>query len=299
MLLKSTIKYFGELLLAAAAFVIAMPFGGLLATLLGFQQPVMPEGTTGLNSLLYLAQESPLFALTLSLLAVGISGRYMARALTLGLFGWCIYSLNTVIESIAFLNMSPTSAAFTAITFLLPCLACSAVTARLFQPVDPKIGWMTAARTFFNQRSVLSWSWRFITAALVFVPIYLLFGSLVVPFTGEYFRQQMYGLAMPSQTEVIKVLAIRSVLFLLACLPIIITWQKSNGSLFLSLGFGLFNLVGLLYMLVADYMPLAIRIPHTLEILADSFVHAGLLVILLVGSNLVHHEALQTTSENA
>jgi len=46
-------------------------------------------------------------------------------------------------------------------------------------------------------------------------------------------------------------------------------------------------------------MPLAIRIPHTLEILADSFVHAGLLVILLVGSNLVHHEALQTTSENA
>ena len=65
MLLKSTIKYFGELLLAAAAFVIAMPFGRLLATLLGSQQPVMPEGTTGSNSLLYLALESPLFALTL------------------------------------------------------------------------------------------------------------------------------------------------------------------------------------------------------------------------------------------
>jgi len=296
MSLKSTIKYTGKLLLSGAVFVIAMPFGGLLATLLGFQQPVMPEGTTGSNSLLYLVLESPLFALTLALLAVGISGRYMARALTLGLFGWFVYSLNTVIESVAFLNMSPTSAAFTAITFLLPCLACGAVTARLFPPVDPDIGWMIAARTFFNQRSVLSWSWRFITAALVFVPIYLLFGSLVVPFTGEYFRQQMYGLTMPSQAEVLKVLTIRSALFLLACLPIIITWQKSKRNLILSLGFGLFSLVGLLYMLVADYMPLAIRIPHTLEILADSFVHAGLLVTLLAGSKVAHHEALQAAS---
>jgi len=170
------------------------------------------------------------------------------------------------------------------------------VTARLFQPVNPNIGWMTAARTFFNQRSALSWSWRFIAAALVFVPIYLSFGSLVVPFTGEYFRQQMYGLTMPSQTEVIMVLTIRSVLFLLACLPIIITWQKSKWNLVLSLGFGLFSLVGLLYMLGADYMPLAIRIPHTLEILADSFVHAGLLVILLVGIKPAHHGALQAAS---
>jgi len=86
---------------------------------------------------------------------------------------------------------------------------------------------------------------------------------------------------MPSQTEVLLVLTIRSVLFLLACLPVIIAWQKSRWNLFLSLGFGMFMLVGLLYMLVADYMPLAIRIPHTLEILADSFVHAGLLVWLL------------------
>jgi hypothetical protein len=279
--LKSTIKYLGKLLLSGAVFVIAMQFGGLLATLLGFQQPVMPEGTTGWNSILYLALESPLFAFALSLLAVGISGRLMARALMLSLFGWCVYSLNTVIESIAFLNMSPSGATFTAITFLLPCLACGAVTARLFPPVEPNIGWMTAARKFFIQRSVYSWCWCFITAALVFVPIYLLFGSLVVPFTGEYFRHQMYGLTMPSQTEILKVLTIRSVLFLLACLPIIIAWQKSKWNLVLSLGFGLFVLVGFLYMLGATYMPLAVRIPHTLEILADSFTHAGLLVLLL------------------
>jgi hypothetical protein len=241
----------------------------------------MPEGTTGTTSILYLALESPLFALPLSLLAMGIAGRFKARALALGFFGWGVYSLNTAIESIAFLNISPSSAAFTAITFLLPCLACGIVTARLFPPIDPNMGWITAARTYFTQRTIPSWIWRFIAAALVFVPIYLLFGSLVVPFTGEYFREQMYGLTMPSQTEVLMVLTTRSILFLLACLPIIIAWQKPKWNLVLSLGFGLFVLVGFLYMLGATYMPLAVRIPHTLEILADSFAHAGLLVLFL------------------
>ena len=92
MSLKSSIKYLGELLLSCAIFVTAMPFGGLLATLLGFQQPIMPEGSTGSTSILYLALERLLFALALSLLAVGIAARYMARTLTLGLFGWCVYS---------------------------------------------------------------------------------------------------------------------------------------------------------------------------------------------------------------
>jgi hypothetical protein len=56
-------------------------------------------------------------------------------------------------------------------------------------------------------------------------------------------------------------------------------------SLFYSLGFALFVLVGLLYMLGAYYMPLEVRLPHTLEILVDSFAYAGVLVILLVKSD--------------
>jgi hypothetical protein len=63
-------------------------------------------------------------------------------------------------------------------------------------------------------------------------------------------------------------------------------WQRSKRSLFLSLGFALFVLVGFLYMLGAYYMPLAVRVPHTLEILADSFTHAGLLVVLLANGKL-------------
>jgi hypothetical protein len=40
------------------------------------------------------------------------------------------------------------------------------------------------------------------------------------------------------------VLFVRSVLFLFACLPTVIVWQRSTRSLFLSLGFALFVLEG-------------------------------------------------------
>ena len=77
------------------------------------------------------------------------------------------------------------------------------------------------------------------------------------------------------------VLMVRSLLFFFASLPIIVFWQQSNRELFLKLGFALFILVGLLYMLAAFYMPLEIRVPHTLEILAGSFAYAGMLVVLV------------------
>ena len=127
-----------------------------------------------------------------------------------------------------------------------------------------------------------AWVWRIAVAALIFVPIYLLSGSLVAPVTAAYFQGGLYGLRQPGQGEMLLVLSVRSVLFLFACLPILVVWQRSRRSLFLSLGFALFVLVGLLYMLGAYYMPLAVRIPHTLEILADSTVYAGVLVALLV-----------------
>lgn len=107
----------------------------------------------------------------------------------------------------------------------------------------------------------------------------------MIPFTGEYYRQNMFGLQMPAVDQLLLILFVRSVLFLLACLPILVLWQKSARSLSWSLGFVLFVLVGLLYMLAADWMPVAVRLPHTLEILADEFVYTGLLVALLVQGN--------------
>jgi hypothetical protein len=167
--------------------------------------------------------------------------------------------------------------------------------ALLFPSTEKGKSLAAIAKEFFGRRTVGAWVWRIAVAAVAFVPIYLFFGSLVAPITAAYFQQSMYGLRQPSQDEIFLVLVVRSVLFLLACLPIVVMWQRSNWSLFLSLGLALFVLVGFLYMLGATYMPLAIRIPHTLEILADSFAHAGVLVLLLAKGG-VH--LVQTVKES-
>jgi hypothetical protein len=65
--------------------------------------------------------------------------------------------------------------------------------------------------------------------------------------------------------------------------PILVLWQESNRTLFLTLGFALFVLVGLLCMLAADWIPVNVRLPHAVDILADEFVYPGALVMLLKG----------------
>jgi hypothetical protein len=62
---------------------------------------------------------------------------------------------------------------------------------------------------------------------------------------------------------------------------IIILWQKFRTALFWRLGFALYVLVGLIYMLISTWLPLYVRFPHALEILAGEFVYAGVLTALL------------------
>ena len=285
MTIKQLLINLGKLLLCSLAFILGAVIGGMVAALLGLQQPPMPEGVDSSFAFLLLLLESPLMALALALVARGLGGRLLSRALTLSFFTWVAYTLNTVIESLAFTTTTVAGALFTTVSFLVPSVFCGTAVALLFPSAEKGKSLAAIAKEFFGRRTVGAWVWRIAVAAVAFVPIYLFFGSLVAPITAAYFQQSMYGLRQPSQDEIFLVLVVRSVLFLLACLPVVVMWQRSNWSLFLSLGLALFVLVGFLYMLGATYMPLAVRVPHTLEILADSFTHAGLLVVLLAKSN--------------
>jgi hypothetical protein len=281
MKIKQTLINLGKLLLCSVAFIVGAVIGGTAAALLGLQQPPMPDGVDGSFAFLLLLVESPLMVYALVLVARGLGGGLLTRALALSLFTWVAYTLNTVIETLAFTTATIEGALFTTISFLVPGILCGAAVALLY-PAEGKVeGLADAAREFFGRRTAGAWIWRMAVAAVAFVPIYLLFGSMVAPLTAEYFQESTYGLRQASQDEILLVLSVRSVLFLVACLPIVVMWQRSYRGLFLSMGFALFVLVGLLYMLGAYYMPLAVRVPHTLEILADSMAYAGTLVVLL------------------
>jgi hypothetical protein len=137
---------------------------------------------------------------------------------------------------------------------------------------------------YFRQRTRSARVWRLLLAALIFMPIYYLFGLLVAPFVNEYYRQGEFGLALPTLATLLPVLFVRSVLFLMACLPVLVAWRGTNRTRWFSLGFALFVCVGLLNLLAAHWIPPWVRAIHLVEILADSFVYAGALVWLLTHS---------------
>jgi hypothetical protein len=258
-----------------------MVAGGLITSVLGLPPPPLPDGMDAARSSQYLMLLSPLFALALALLARGLAGGLLPRTLILAFVAWVAYSLNNAIEGTVVTSLPVPSAAFAAVVFMPACLLCGLAVAWLFPAATPGASWRETARRYFARCKALSWAWRLALAAVCFAPVYWFFGVLVTPFTLDYYRQNLYGLRMPSVEVLVPVLLVRSTLFMLACLPIIAGWLLTGKSLFWRLGFALFVLVGFIYMLAATYMPLSVRVPHTLEILADSLVHAGLLVLLL------------------
>ncbi len=293
MKIKHFLISFGKLLLCSLAFILGAILGGMIVSLLGLQPPPMPEEVDGNLAFLILMLESPLLALTLILIAHGLGGGLLIRAMTLSFFTWVVYTLNTTIESLAFTSTTVEGALFTTLSFLLPSILCGTAAAWLFPPRERGRSLADLVRSFINSRTSSAWLWRIAIATIVFVPIYLAIGSLVAPLTAQYFQENMFGLVQPSQEKMLLILIVRSLLFLLASLPVIILWRRSKLTLFLSLGFALFILVGLLYMLSAYYMPLEVRLPHTLEILVDSFAYAGFLVILLAKKDSHHVQKME------
>lgn len=277
--IKLLLINFGKLLVCAGAFALGMLLGGMLATGLKLPQPVMPAGLDASSAGLAMILESPLWALVLILLARHLAGNYPARALMLAALAWVSNSLNNQIEAAFFGNMG-SGFWFSNVTFLVPSLLVAAAVAWLFPPVVTGQTFSSVAPTFFARYSTLGWVWRLALGVVLFMPIYYFFGLLVVPFTIEYYRQGLYGLQIPPLNLLLAILSIRSLLFFLACLPILLAWQGSRERLVLYLGLALFYFVGFQALLIANWMPWSLRLPHLIEILADEFVYAGGLALL-------------------
>src|SRR5512143_1417483 len=118
---KSLFANIGKLLLCGVIFSVGTFAGGMLVTVLGLQQPAMPEGMDAQSAMLSLLLESPLLALVLALLARHLAGGFWTRALILFFLAWVANSVNNQIEAAAFAGMAE-GFLFTIITFLVPAL---------------------------------------------------------------------------------------------------------------------------------------------------------------------------------
>jgi hypothetical protein len=240
----------------------------------------MPVGADQATIAQYTLLASLILALGLAAVSRGLAGSFLSRWLTLFFFTWIAYGVNNYFEAAIFSTLSAASL-YTVVLFLPASLLCSAAVAWLFPPILPGASFSAQARAFFAARTIGSWTWRLLSAFLAFPLAYYFFGSLIAPIVLPYYLQGANQLVLPGWDQILPVLALRSLLFLLVCLPILIVWKLSNRRLFLTLGLALFILVGGISMLESYWLVPVLRMTHSLEFFADEMVYAGALILLL------------------
>ena len=274
------VHYFWKVPLCGLLFFIGLMPGAQLAAWLGLPTPDLPAGADQATIVQYTLLASLLLALGLAAVSRGLSGGFFSRWIVLFFFTWIAYGVNTYLEAAIFSTMSAASF-YTVVIYLPASLFCTAAVVWLFPSKMQATGFLAQARAFFADRTAGSWTWRLVVAFLAFPCAYLVFGMLISPIVLPYYQEGANQLNLPGWDQILPVLALRSLLFLLVCLPIIIVWKLSNRSLFLALGLALFILVGGIGMLEAYWLVPVLRVTHSLEIFADEILYAGVLTLLL------------------
>jgi hypothetical protein len=242
---KVVIGYIWRVPLCAFAYMAgAMASAGLVSRI-GMKLPPIPEQANEQMMGLCLLISSCVLAIGVGQLARRIRARYWVRCLILATLTYVCIGLNTPIEAAIFTNIGGMR---TMVIFsLLPCLLFGGVTALLFKPsgkAEP-FGWQVSH--FFSGGSMQKWAWRLAAAVCAFPVIYWTFGMMVAPWVIEYYKQGQFGLTLPGQ-----------------------------------LGFAFFVLVGLFGMIQTYWLGPVLLVLHTVEILVDSVVYAGVLALLFV-----------------
>jgi len=275
--------YLWRVVVCALAYMVGMAIGGMLAAVSGLPMPAMPEGTAEKESMAQLAVAAPVLVISLMPLALRQAGTFLARWLALGLFTYVSLGLNTAIEGAIFSNMGGTGAFV--IIFVAPTFLCAAAVAGLFVPRGVGEPLVARARGFFAAPSTVRWACRLVLAVLAFPVVYWIFGMLLMalmPQLMEYYTSGELGLVVPAPQVILGVQILRSSLFLISALPLMVMWNGSRGQLAAALGLAYAVTVGAFHLLQSSFMPLEMRLGHGTEIALDSFVYALALVWLLV-----------------
>ena len=278
-ILRVTAGYLWRLPLCALAYVVGAGAGGALISALGMPLPEIPEQADEQTMGLLLWVASLALAGGLVPLARRIQGPLWVRWLILATLCYVCLGLALPLEGAIFTSLR--GMALIPVFSILPCLLFAAVVALLFQPLDRNDPPVMDVRRFFRGRSTGNWVWHFVAALCAFPVIYWTFGMMVAPFVMEYYQQGQFALTVPRPGVIVLTQFVRSALFLVASLPILMTWSGSRRQLVLALGLAFYVLVGLFGMMQSYWLAPTLQVLHNTEMLIDSVVYALALAVLL------------------
>ncbi|HVU46290.1 MAG TPA: hypothetical protein VHD85_09205 [Terracidiphilus sp.] len=265
-------KDVGKLIVCWLAYVAALIVTGI--TIQSLQLPMMspPDEMTVATRFLIQLVAGALLVLGLYPLARGITGSIACRSIALGGFLLLALGLNGMLETKIFSSFLDGKLAGTIVFYVFLALFVGDLMGWVFGSAGQPAG--------LPHRNWKAWGGRGIVAWLAWPVIYFLFGISVTPIVMPYYRAGIVGLHIPLLTTVIATQLVRSIVFLCASLPFLALWNGSRRGLWLALGLAHMFVVGIYGLAAATFLPWTLRITHSVEIGCDSFVYAGLLVLL-------------------
>jgi hypothetical protein len=257
------------------AFVAALLGTGVIGGLLHLPAVPTPGGASA--QMLFFMQLVAGLVLVVGLvpLARGLAASVALRAGSIGSFLLLALGVNGMIEAKMFTHFLDNGMVSATIFYVILAVILGAA-----------LGWSFGASpqpASLPHRSWLAWIPRVAAVWLAWPLIYFLFGSCVAPIVVPYYNAGIAGLRIPALSTILAVQLVRSVVFLAASLPFVALWKGSRRGLWLTLGLAHAFTVGFYGLVGATFLPMVLRIAHSVEIAGDSFAYAGLLVLLFAG----------------
>jgi hypothetical protein len=271
--------YAWRVVVGGLVFATGLVVSRLLFQSLDSSPPRFPDQAPEEIAVYYLLVGSLALALGMAPVARGLGGTLPIRVLVSAAFLFVGFAVGTSIEASIFSSVEGTLLMIAVLP--LPCLLLAGTLASLLRPPGKIRRTRSVLAAFFRGRDLVSWAWRLAAALLAFPVVYFLFGLLVSPIVKEWYREGVAGLALPHPAVILAIQLLRSVLFLAVTLPVMAFWASTRRRLILALGSAFFVFVAAYDVVLANRVPTVLVVTHGLEVLADSFVYAWLLVRLL------------------
>jgi len=261
-----------KLFVCWVAFVAALMLTGFLTQILHLRVISLPGNAP--QSIQFLAQlgAGALLVVGLCPLALRIGAPPALRALMLAGFLFLALGINGFIETRTFTHLLDGRIPAAILFYVLLAVLVGSALGFLFGQSAPAAG--------LPHRTFAAWCARIFAAWFGWPPIYLAFGMCVAPIVVPYYKAGNFGLILPAMSTVVSIQLVRSLVFLAASLPFIAEYKSSRRSLWITLGLAHAFTVGIYGLAGATFMPWVLRITHGIEMTCDSFVYAGLLVLL-------------------
>ena len=254
------------------AFVAALLASGVIGRLLHLPAIALPGGTTAQTLLLVQLLAGLVLVIGLYPLARGLAASAALRAVALGNFLLLALGVNGMIEARMFTHFLDNGIAAATVFYVFLAVF-----------VGTAVGWLFGAPqrpAGLPHRTWLAWAPRVAAVWFAWPLIYFIFGLCVSPIVVPYYHAGIAGLRIPPLDTILEVQLFRSVIFLAASLPFIALWKGSRRGLWLALGLAHAFTVGLYGLVGATFLPMVLRLTHTVEMTCDSFAYTGFLVLL-------------------